>query len=432
MTAALSHRHRKWLGWLNVLARFASVQVLIQALGFVSGILIVRHLSKPDYAWFTIANAIIGTMAALADCGVSGAVSAVGGAIWQDKAKFSSLIRTALAFRAKLAAVSAIVMTPIFIWMLTRGEASGSVIAVIVPLALLGLVLQFSANVFFAGVWFRQELGNLQMFSLAPALIRSALIALACLLFLDARIAILIGTVATGCQLFFVRRWERPKLDFHAPVSAEYRARILSIVSKQAPLTIFACLQGQISIWLISIFGNAQRVADLGALGRFTMIYSFFVSVLNGIVVPRFARCQDRHLLRRRYWQVALGYTLLAGSLVALSAAFPRLLLWVIGAQYANLEGEVWLIMLSGALGGLATSLGYLIYSKGWILPAAITIPMEIAIQTVLILSFDLSTVRGVLLVGCIGQVPLILVGVIIAQMRIGKVAPVPESLATS
>ena len=426
MSAGFSQRHRKWLGWLNVLARFASVQLVIQIIGFLSGILIVRHLSKPDYGWYTITNSIIGTLSALADSGVSGGVAAVGGAIWQDRAKFSSLIRTALALRAKLGVASAIVATPVFIWMLLRSDAPSPVIAVLVPVVLLNLVLQFTANLFGVGAWFRQDLRKLQWVGLAPALVRASLLALACLLFLDVRVAVMIGTLATGFQLFFIRRWERHNMDLKAPVSTEYHAQILSIVRKQAPLTIFFCLQGQISIWLITMFGNAQRVAELGALGRFAMIFAFFTSVMNGIVVPRFARCQDRHLLRRRYWQVAFGYMLAAGSLVALSAAFPRLLLWVIGTQYANLEGEVWLMMLTGALGGLATILGYLIYSKGWILPAKITIPMEIVIQTVLILSFDLSTVRGVLLVGCIGQVPMILVSVIIAQMRMGKVPQSP------
>lgn len=34
MTGTLSHRHRKWLGWLNLLARFASVQLESHLVGF--------------------------------------------------------------------------------------------------------------------------------------------------------------------------------------------------------------------------------------------------------------------------------------------------------------------------------------------------------------------------------------------------------------
>ncbi len=84
MAVALSERHRKWFRWFSLLAKFASAQLVIQVLGFLSGILIVRHLSKPDYAWFTIANSLAATMNMLADVGVSGALMAVGGELWQS------------------------------------------------------------------------------------------------------------------------------------------------------------------------------------------------------------------------------------------------------------------------------------------------------------------------------------------------------------
>jgi len=104
--------------------------------------------------------------------------------------------------------------------------------------------------------------------------------------------------------------------------------------------------------------------------------------------------------------------------LVALSAVFPRPLLWLIGAKYANLESEVWLMMLNAALGSLLLCLVSLTYFKGWIIPAAILIPLEIATQLILILSFDMSTVRGVLMVGVIATVPPILLNMVIAHLK--------------
>lgn len=418
MTVALSHRHRKWLGWLNLLARFASAQMAIQVLGFLSGVIIVRHLSKPDYAWFTIANSFVATMGMLANLGVSGAVSAIGGEVWQDNAKFGSLIRTALTLRRKLAIVSAMVVPPIFIWMLMRNQAPAATIAVLVPAAIIGFLMQMTAGVLEVVISLRQEIRRMQIVGLATALLRLGLLAPACLVLLDARVAVITGTAAFTFQAWLLRRWIRTSIEWNAPESPEYRGRILGIVRKQAPLTIFHCVQGQIIVLLISIFGNEDRVAEIGALGRFAILFTLISSVMNGIVIPRFARCQDRGVLRRRYWQVAIGFALLAGFLVVISAAFPRVLLWVIGAKYANLESEVWLMMLNAALGSMFMCLVSLTYCKGWILPAAISIPMEIATQLSLILIFDMSTVRGVLLVGCIGSVPLILLNIVIAHLN--------------
>ena len=423
-TDPLAHRHGQWLRWLRLLAGFTSAQLVIQLLGFLSGILIVRNLSKPDYAWFTIANTLVATMGMLADSGISGALSAVGGTVWQDDARFGSLIRTALTLRRRLAFVAVLVVTPVFVWMLVKNHAPAATIAVVVPAALLALTLQLTAGVLGVVISLRQEIRRMQFMGLAAALLRLSLLAPACLIFLDVRVAVIIGTVGMALQVWLLRRWVSKSVAWHAPESADYRAQILTIVKRQAPLTIFYCLQSQIIIWLISIFGNAQRVAEIGALGRFAMIFTLVSSVMNGIVVPRFARCHDRRVLKQRYWQVAAGFTLLAASLVALSAAFPRPLLWVIGSQYANLENEVWLMMLSAASSGLFVALFSLTYSKGWIVPAAISIPLEIVTQLILILTFDISTVRGVLLVGCFGSVPLIVLNIIIAHLEMRKVSP--------
>ena len=423
-TDPLAHRHGQWLRWLRLLAGFTSAQLVIQLLGFLSGILIVRYLSKPDYAWFTIANTLVATMGMLADSGISGALSAVGGTVWQDDARFGSLIRTALTLRRRLAFVAVLVVTPVFVWMLVKNHAPAATIAVVVPAALLALTLQLTAGVLGVVISLRQEIRRMQFMGLAAALLRLSLLAPACLIFLDVRVAVIIGTVGMALQVWLLRRWVSKSVAWHAPESADYRAQILTIVKRQAPLTIFYCLQSQIIIWLISIFGNAQRVAEIGALGRFAMIFTLVSSVMNGIVVPRYARCHDRRVLKQRYWQVAAGFTLLAASLVALSAAFPRPLLWVIGSQYANLENEVWLMMLSAASSGLFVALFSLTYSKGWIVPAAISIPLEIVTQLILILTFDISTVRGVLLVGCFGSVPLIVLNIIIAHLEMRKVSP--------
>ena len=392
--------------------------MVIQVLGFLSGILIVRHLSKPDYAWFTIANSLAATMNMLADVGVSGALSAVGGEVWQDNARFGSLIRTALTLRRKFAIVSIAVVTPIFIWMLMKNQAPVATTAVLVPVALVGFLMQLTAGVLGVVISLRQEIRRMQLVGLAAALLRLAFIAPACLIFIDARIAMIAGVAAAALQVWLLRRWVRASVVWNAPESSEYRSRILSIVKRQAPITIFHCVQGQIIVLLISIFGSEDRVAEIGALGRFAILFTLISSVINGIIVPRFARCQERSVLRRRYWQVAIGFAVLAGSLVTLSAIFPRPLLWVIGSQYANLENVVWLMMLNAALGSMFACLVSLTYFKGWIIPAAITIPMEIGTQLLLILIFDMSTVRGVLLVGCIGSLPPILLNIIIAHLK--------------
>ena len=423
MNGGLSHQHRKWLGWAGLLGRFASAQLVIQVLGFLSGILIVRHLDKPNYAWFTIANTFASAIGMLADSGVGGALSSIGGKVWQDDTRFGSLIRTALGVRRRLAIWSTLLITPFFVWMLVKNQASAGTIAVLVPVALVGFLMQLTAGVLSVVIALRQQIRRMQIVGLVVAALRLGFLAPACLVFIDARIAVIVGMCTAACHVWILRRWVRKSVDMRASESADYRARIMAIVKKQAPLTAWHCVQGQITVWLISIFGNEDRVAEIGALGRFAVLFTVISSVANGIVVPRFARCQDHATLRRRYWQAAAAFALLAGTLVVLSAVFPRALLWVIGAKYANLEGEVWLMMLGAAVSSMFVCLVSLTYSKGWIMPAAINIPLDIVTQIVLISLFDLSTVRGVLLVGCFGHVPALLLNFALARRELLKMS---------
>lgn len=74
--------------WLKTLSKFVSVQLVVQVLGFASGILLIRTLDKQEYAYFTLANSMQGTMNVLANAGVGSALWAIGGKVWQDPYRF--------------------------------------------------------------------------------------------------------------------------------------------------------------------------------------------------------------------------------------------------------------------------------------------------------------------------------------------------------
>src|ERR1700686_4047581 len=97
----------------RIVGNFALVQAIVQIIGFMSGILIVRTLEQRDYAYFTIANTMQGTINLLADIGISVGLVSIGGRIWQDRYRFGQLINTALDVRKKLGAIAIVAITPI-------------------------------------------------------------------------------------------------------------------------------------------------------------------------------------------------------------------------------------------------------------------------------------------------------------------------------
>src|SRR6266853_5464623 len=97
----------------KIVGNLAIVQAVVQIIGFLSGILLVRTLEQREYAYFTIANTMQGTINLLADIGISVGLVSIGGRIWQDRHRFGELINTGLAVRRKLAAASVIIVVPI-------------------------------------------------------------------------------------------------------------------------------------------------------------------------------------------------------------------------------------------------------------------------------------------------------------------------------
>src|SRR5664279_3496047 len=58
---------RRALQRAKMVGSFAFVQAMVQLVGFASGILLVRWLNQNEYAYFTIANTMQGTINVLAD-----------------------------------------------------------------------------------------------------------------------------------------------------------------------------------------------------------------------------------------------------------------------------------------------------------------------------------------------------------------------------
>jgi O-antigen/teichoic acid export membrane protein len=399
--SAQLNKHRRLLEWCRLLAGYSTVQAIAQALGFLAGIMVVRTLPKEDYAWFMIVNTIGPVMNLLSDNGVTNSLSAIGGKFWQDDQRMGSLVRTAMILRRRLVFFSFLVVTPLLVWMLWCNHASPAIIGLLVVITLAGVFFQLNTGVLGVVVSLRQQVGRMQALVVMGVLPRLALICiLAALGWLNAPLAIAAGTVALAAQFWLLERWVKPQISGAAPPDAGFRSEILTIVKRQAPLTIYFCLQSQIGIWLISIFGNVGRVADLGALGRFGMIFGILTTTTSAIIVPRFARCQDSARLRSRYAFVLSGFAgaILFGTVFAWWLPGP--LLWLLGSQYTQLGSLVWLAVLSSGTMNMAGLIYFLNINKGWIPPAYIIIPAEILIQIFLCFVFGVSTVRGILLIG--------------------------------
>jgi O-antigen/teichoic acid export membrane protein len=404
--------------WLPILARFTFIQALVQILGFAAGILIVRQLPKREYAFYTIGNTMLATILLLADSGISSALSAIGGRVWRDNKRLGSLMNTALQLRRQLAVLTVLVVVPVLVWLLRQNGAHLLETVLLVLVVLAGSGLELITRIYSVALRLKSQIRQIQKQALVAAFMKLAVVGVAIFVFFDAIVAILSVVIGYAVQFWMLRRWTARNIDKDAPKDEAMRSEIMSVIKKQAPHSIYFCLQGQITVWLISIFGSADNVANVGALGRLAVLFMIVSSVSVEVILPAFSRIQSPDRLRRRFFQIVSGYVAISTLLMCVIIAFPRQILSVLGSQYSNLQSEGILMAASAVLAAIGGLLWTVNAARAWIVPPHILIPCTIVLQVVLVMILDLSTVRGVLLFSIYSGLPGIILSMWWAMRR--------------
>lgn len=421
-----SAKHAKMRRWLGILSQYLSVQIIIQGLGFLVGIYVVRTFSKQDeMPIYTLANGMQGMLTSLSDVGVSAGVMLIGGRIWQDKAAMGRLIRTVLDLRHVFVVVTIFVVTPIYAYFIHQVGASLWYTVAVVAAVVVGVVLQLDSLTYGASLKLNSQFREVQKIELQSGLFRVATVFALSIFWKSAFGVIALTTASWGLGRRLILK-HAARFFERSPVSDPgYRRELLGQTKAQLPNALFYCFYGQVPVLMISFFGQTTNIAEVGALSRLSALLVIVSNVMTNIIIPSFARCQDSNLLRRRYLQIVGGFCGFALVMVLLAALFPRTLLMILGNQYSNLGSEVSWMVLSSLLNGLSGLMFALCASKGWTQRIWITIPSIIAAQAAACFVVDLHTVKGVILFGSLPILPALVVYYMLAMQGIQKTKPV-------
>jgi O-antigen/teichoic acid export membrane protein len=389
---------RAWARKAASVVLTGSAQAIIQALALATGLVVVRFLTVREYAYYTIANAALGTMSVLSDSGITDGLIAQGGKVWRDRRALGGLVAAALALRRRLGLMAAAISLPFLYVLLTRQGATPFaallVAASVIPLfasALTGQLLQVVPRL-------HQQTGRLQKIQVVASVLRFALVAATAALLPLAWIA----TLCAGLAQFWLNRRSRQiaseSADLKASAEPEAWQACLRQVRRSAPSAVYYAFEGQIAVLLVSIFGHTSGVASVGALTRLAMVFNVFGAVFSLLVVPKFARqYSNRRTLQRTFWGaqlVMLGTTAVPVLFVAL---FPQAVLWILGPDYSSLAHEALIAALGGVFGLLGGCTYWMSAARGVVIAPWFMIPLALAVQVALISVLPLSTVSGVL-----------------------------------
>jgi O-antigen/teichoic acid export membrane protein len=390
---------RQIAGWALKIVNFAIVQGVVQLLAAIAGLIIVRRLPKSEYALFAIANSIQVAFIQLADLGVGIGLRSIGGGVWQDPRRLGELVRTAFDLRRQFAVGAALVCFPLLVWLLQH-NGSNVVVTLGLSLAVAGSVVPaLSTTIWSTSLLLHGRYRSVQRLELITSAMRVAMIASLAVSKINAVLAALVGTVTSVFQALFLRRNTYDIIARDGALNRSDRRELISLSLKSLPNTIFFCLQGQVTLLILTLTRNPVGIADLTALGRLALLFAVFAVMFANMLAPRFTRCQDPDRLGKLYYLLVGGTLLALGPVVIAATLFPAPFLWLLGEKYAGLKEECAWVVAAGCLTQIVTVLWSLNSSKAWItIQAKMYIPTILGVQAILALTLDLRQFHNVVM----------------------------------
>jgi O-antigen/teichoic acid export membrane protein len=387
---------------LRILLVYMTGQGLVQIISLSLGLLLLRWLTVDNYAQFSVAFGFQSTLGMLTDMGFAGTIIALVGARGNDPNIVGSYIRSGRRLRnvmmACLTPVAAIVFVGIarqHHWELLPSTLL--FISIVSSIYFNGMVSYYGAPLLIRG-----RLSHYYRHQLAGAAFRIV----ACgILYLTGNMNAWTTSWANSLGFLLIgwlnARESRPFAalpDHHIP---EVTRQMVRYVMPNLPNIIFYALQGQISLFLISFFGQTRSIAEVGALGRLGQIF-ILLSGFNGAVIePFMARLPEKQVLRKFLIVFAAASAICA--VICLVGFFePRLLLLLLGARYASLQRETGWLALGSSIGYLATVAWTVCGARRWLFwtTSCVNIGMTITAQVVFLFLFRVDTTLHVIWFG--------------------------------
>ncbi len=384
--------------WSKLVSLTGLTQIIAQLVALVSGILVIRVLPPHEYALYTLANTMLGTMIVLADGGIATAVMSQGGKVWKERDKLGAVIVTGLRLRRTFAMISLPVSAGVLMYLLLHHGATWLVSVLIILAIIPTFFMMLQGGILEISPKLQQEVVQLQKIKVGTNLGRLAILCLTIFIFPLAVVALLAASVP---QLWANLRFRKISANYADPaqdIDPEVKKNILKMVWRLLPEAIYYCLSGQIVIWLISVFGTTSSVAQVGALSRLTIVLGFFSILFANLVAPRFARLPgSSKMLLTRFLQIQLGLLVLCVFIISFVWMFSDQILWVLGHNYAGLNKELVLMSISSCLSLLYGASFLLGTYRSWVINPVFFISVSLATTIGSIMLMDLSSLQSIL-----------------------------------
>ncbi|MEX0323067.1 MAG: lipopolysaccharide biosynthesis protein [Puniceicoccaceae bacterium] len=414
--------------WIRLCAGFLSYSILTRIVLFLSGILILRVTSKSDYADYTVINSLQFGFVALASTGIGPAFFSLGAQFKSDRKEFGALVSTAIRFRVYLA----IILVPIpLVMAASMFIGLGTPIHKSIILIILAGIL-FSISII-SGLhsYVHQIYGEYFVPQKSELLTSSTrLLSLAFFATITGINAIFTLALTAVSQYAWYKYYLFPsslrKYEQGEPISASMMKTFFKSTLRLAPESLVAFFMPLIITLLLSFFGDSDQVADAGALTRIGAILAILTSLNASIIMPKLANSiESNRFLRNSGLVVIYAITVSAVTLLVIYLATP-IILKILGPSYSYLRTELLIYSATIVVAFLFGTIRIILTSKNWLEYFYIFPIVNILSLIIALPFFDLSSLKSLLTMSLIRQIPvgIVTIGLVYFQLRKHDVIP--------
>lgn len=347
----------KLLARLRQILMVGSVESFAVVVGGVAGLLIVNVLPKDQYAAYTFLIACSTVMIGVTDLGLAHCCLPVVGQRNNEIPWVVGACQHIFRKRWYLLAIGVLIGVPY--WYLSSRQhgwhGPGYLLAagLMMGVVLLTLREHYASTV----LMILGRVTTLNRIGFSSNVARIGLLCLALLLPISiwSLPAVLMATLAGSLvAVTLYRRAFRAHSVVETRLAAadarQVDAQVLRIARPLVLPAIFYQVQGVVTVFLVSLFGTSDMMAEVGAFGRLSMALMVIDRVTGILLFPAIARAPGGAPLRRILWQAHTIY-LCAMVMALLTAVFlPQYWIMLLGQKYASMQPFVWMVFLAAVL----------------------------------------------------------------------------------
>jgi O-antigen/teichoic acid export membrane protein len=392
-----------------LIGKFLAGQGAVQAINLVSGLLIIRLLPVSEYALYTIASLLLSVGSLGSDMGLSQAVNTLGAKIRDDRQALGSLYAGAYRYRRILHLLALGVILFLATSMLYGHEWGLTSTCVSVALVMVTSWVQQSISLKKSILNVRHDADGLLQAGASEAIPRLLLV-VSCVVWPTAVTALMVNLFGVLVGRYFLSGRCAGLMREHASPHESQLRDLRLFVMPLIPGVIYYMLQGQISIFLLSLYGLTTSIAEVGALGRLGQIIGLLMLLNAFVIQPYFARIEQKSVYISSVRLVMA--VLLVFCLVIMISAYwvPGCWLFVLGEKYAGLGRELPLAIVGPLLTLLGGSLYTMVIARNITRGQFWYIVVGIASQLVFISVFSVRTTFDALILNMLPSIGYILI----------------------